>query len=91
MDGNDIPTIEFPCDNYPIKVIGANHLNMVTAVVSIFMEHVPNFAGIEAFTIRPSNKGNYQSMNTRIMAQSAEQLKMLNDDLQRCEGVRLIL
>ncbi len=85
------PKIIFPCPNYPIKVIGVNHSDMASKVVNIFMEHIPNFEGINAFTIKPSGKGNYQSMNTRITAESVEQLSRLNRDLQQCKNVKLIL
>ena len=85
------PKIEFPCDDYPIKIIGKNHPQMVNAVINIFMEHVPHFAGLDAFTFKPSGKGNFHAMNTRITAESEQQLQLLNADLQQCDGVKIIL
>ena len=41
------PKIIFPCPNYPIKVIGESNPAMVSTVVNVFMEHIPNFAGLE--------------------------------------------
>ena len=91
MKQNDKPVIEFPCDDYPIKVIGIRSEDFVAQVAAIIERHVPDFGGMQSLKTRLSEKGNYQSINLKITAQSVHQLQALNSELQQCSDVKMVL
>jgi putative lipoic acid-binding regulatory protein len=86
----DRPVIEFPCEAYPIKVIGNSSGLLRQTVVSIVREHD---AGFEEATIReqPSRQGTYTSVRLSIRATGEPQLKALHRDLMAHPLVRLVL
>lgn len=43
MTNQEPPKIEFPCENYDIKVIGDAHDEFKQVVVDIIRKHVPDF------------------------------------------------
>ncbi len=74
----DRPTLlEFPCD-FPLKIMGHNHAELTTTIVTVVRQHAPDFdhTTVEA---RPSSKGTYMSLTCTIRATSQAQL----DDLYR--------
>jgi putative lipoic acid-binding regulatory protein len=69
--------IEYPSD-FPIKVMGATHVDFAATIVEVVLQYDPTFhAGrMEA---RPSAKGNYIGLTVIVRATSRPQL----DDLYR--------
>ena len=84
------PLIRFPCDDYPIKVIGASHETLVRAVVAIVRAHDEGF---EEATVeeRVSREGNYTSVRLSIRATGEPQLKALHEALMAHPLVKLVL
>lgn len=84
------PKIEFPCEDYPIKVIGLVDQDFKEFVLNVVEKYAPGFdAGRMQIAI--SAKGNYQSMTLWITATGAEQLSELNRELRVSELVKLVL
>lgn len=84
------PKIEFPCANYPIKVLGLGDDDFSEFVVRIVKQHVPDF-DLSTVSIKPSRKGNFQSVRFNITAQSEKQLKQLHQALISSERVKMVL
>lgn len=87
---DDAPKIQFPCDDYPIKVIGASSDTLVSSVVAIVRVHDDGFeeATVDA---RRSRQGNYTSVRLSIRATGELQLKALHEALMAHPLVKLVL
>lgn len=87
---DDAPRIQFPCDDYPIKVIGTSGDALVSSVVAIVRAHDDGFreTTLEA---RRSRQGNYTSVRLSIRATGEPQLKALHEALMAHPLVRLVL
>lgn len=87
---DEAPRIRFPCDDYPIKVIGASSETLVSAVVAIVRAHDERF---EEATVeeRLSREGNYTSVRLSIRATGETQLKALHRALMAHPLVKLVL
>lgn len=81
--------LEFPCD-FPIKIMGKNHVDFEAAVITIFNQHVDDF-GEHALKSRESKNGNYLSITVTISAQSQSQLDNIYQDLSSHELVMMAL
>jgi putative lipoic acid-binding regulatory protein len=84
------PVIQFPVEDYPIKVIGAARAEFASHVAAIIQVHDDSFAE-EHIDARPSSKGNYVSLRLSIRATSESQLKALHRDLMAHPLVKLVL
>ena len=69
--------IEYPSD-FPIKVMGATHVDFAATIVDLVLEFDPTFH-IGRLEVRPSGKGNYTGLTVTVRATSRPQL----DDLYR--------
>ena len=87
---SDRPVIEFPCDDYPIKVIGASSATFSRTVIEIVRVHDDAF---QEATVQeqPSSKGTYTSVRLSIRATGEQQLKALHEDLLAHPLVKLVL
>ena len=84
------PKIEFPCANYPIKIIGDSCDTFVDAVIEVLQRHAPE-VDAQAITRRDSRNGRFLSVQVHIHAQSIEQLEKINSDLRETGIVRMVL
>ena len=69
--------IEYPSD-FPIKVMGATHIDFAVTIVEVVLEFDPTFH-VGRLEERPSAKGNYTGLTVTVRATSRAQL----DDLYR--------
>ena len=69
--------IEYPSD-FPIKVMGATHVDFAATIVDLVLEYDPSFH-IGRMEVRPSTQGNYTGLTVTVRATSRPQL----DDLYR--------
>lgn len=90
MSELDPPTIEFPCENYPVKIIGLAHPGFKEVVLNVVERHAPGFDAAR-IQLNLSGNGNYQSMTVWITATGKDQLTELNRDLRVSELVKLVL
>ncbi|MBT3144710.1 DUF493 domain-containing protein [Neptunomonas phycophila] len=84
------PKIEYPCPDYPIKVIGKKSDQFQSLVVEIINVHVPDFDE-SRITIQDSSKGTYCSLRMFITATGEQQLKDLHEQLIASDQVHLVL
>lgn len=87
---DDKPVIEFPCDDYPIKVIGTASNTFAASIVAIIQVHDDSFAA-GCVVEKASSKGNYTSLRLAIRATGETQLKALHADLMAHPQVKLVL
>lgn len=84
------PKIEFPCENYPIKVLGDADHEMHSYVLEIMERHAPGFDQTR-ITIAESSQGRFQSLTVWITATGESQLRAINDDLRISKKIRMVM
>jgi putative lipoic acid-binding regulatory protein len=84
------PVIEFPVEDYPIKVIGAAGDGFLAEVAAIVRGHDEAFAA-DTVVSQPSSRGTYVSLRLSIRATSEGQLKALHTELMAHPLVKLVL
>lgn len=90
MTDQEPPKIEFPCPDYPIKVVGFSGVDFREYVFQVVERHAPGF-DTEQIEVRDSSNGKYQSLTIKITATGEEQLSQLNTDLRKNKLVKLVL
>lgn len=84
------PKIEFPCPDYPVKIIGDHCADYVQSILDVVCAHAPEFDQASA-TQQLSSNGRFCSLSVRITAESAEHLDRLNEALRKTGKVRMVL
>jgi len=84
------PKIEFPCANYPIKIIGDSCDGFVDLVIEVVQRHAPE-VDPSAITRRDSSNGRFLTVQVHIHAKGIEQLENINRDLRETGVVRMVL
>lgn len=84
------PRIEFPCERYPIKVIGDAGEGFAALVIDIMRRHVADFDE-GSLVLRDSSKGRFMSVQVLITASSADQLQAIHMDLRATGRVHMVL
>lgn len=81
--------IEYPSD-FPIKIMGATHVDFAATMVEVIILHDPDFhAG--KITLRASAKGNYLGLTATVRATSREQLDNIYRALSSHPMVKIVL
>ncbi len=88
--GGESVRIEFPCADYPIKIVGEARVAFREHVLTIVEKHAPGFDA-ERMQVRESRDGNYQSITLFITATGEPQLRALNQDLRASSMVKMVL
>lgn len=86
----DAPKIEFPCENYPIKVLGEAAPELHTYVIEIMERHAPGFDQTR-ITINESSKGRFQSVTVWITATGIDQLTAIHNDLRINRLIKMVM
>ncbi len=86
----DAPKIEFPCENYPVKVVGKGTEEYQSVVLSIFDQHAAGY-DVSKIQVRNSNKGNFQSLTIYITATGEPQLAALHKSLSDHPLVHMVI
>jgi len=79
----------FPCE-FPIKIMGKNHLGFHQAVIEIFKKHLNDFDTTN-FNEVESKQKNYCSITVIVNATSQEHLDGIYIDLSASEWVIMAL
>ena len=90
MTDQDPPKIEFPCENYPIKIMGDASTEMEIFVIETVERHAPGFER-ERISIRASGKGRFQSITVYITATGVEQLQSMHQDLIANSMIKMVI
>ncbi|MGB0733188.1 MAG: YbeD family protein [Pontibacterium sp.] len=90
MSEQDAPKIEFPCPNYPIKVIGRSSVDFRALVIGIVHQHVADF---DEATVseQDSSKGSFRSVRFSITATGEAQLSALHQALMATGQVKMVI
>ena len=81
--------IEYPSD-FPIKVMGATHIDFAPTIVDVVLAHDPSFHE-GRMEVRPSGKGNYTGLTVMVRATSREQLDNLYRALSGHPMVKIVM
>lgn len=90
MSEQQAPKIEFPCENYPVKIIGNNDAGFVDEMLAIVCNHCPGF-DVRQWEQQPSSNGRFVSLRVRITASGEEQLRNLHEALRKTGKVHMVL
>jgi len=80
---------EFP-HTMTLKVMGAASTPLEGAVTAILSEHLEDFDATTDIRITASRKGNYISVNARVIMRDADQVTAIYAALDECEHVRVV-
>lgn len=90
MTAQEPPKIEFPCKDYPVKIMGDATEAMHQFVLAKTEEHAPGFDR-DKVAIKASSKGRFQSITVYITATSVEQLERYHQALIADAAVKMVL
>jgi len=90
MSDQDPPKIEFPCEDYPIKIMGEHSEAYQNSVLDIVERHAPGFDRSKV-SHRASSKGSFRSVTVFITATGIEQLQALHVELQALDATKMVL
>lgn len=90
MTEQEPPKIEFPCEGYPIKIMGEQSDEFHRTALDIVEKHAPGFDR-NRLSVRESSKGTFQSITVLITATGIEQLKALHADLMAMPQTKMVL
>jgi len=83
-------TINFPCKNYVIRIIGVNSSAFIPTVLDVLKQNVPELDE-SALVIRTSKTAKFITLQIGITAQSVHHLKKINDELLATKMVKMVL
>jgi len=81
--------IEFPVDDYPIKVIGDTGVGFKDTVIEILAKYAT--LDIKSLAERQSSSGKYTTVQVHIIATSEDQLRDINSALRASGHVHMVL
>ena len=90
MSQQEPPKIEFPCQDYPIKVLGETGEEFVNLVHTVMNVHAGGY-DISRTRINVSSKGTFQAVTVFITATGVEQLQAIHDALRHHRLVRMVM
>ncbi|MEX2964476.1 YbeD family protein [Microbulbifer sp. TYP-18] len=85
-----LPKIEFPCEDYMVKVVRDADDQAHQFVLEVMRRHAPGFDE-ERMVLRDSRNGRFTSMTFRILATGEPQLQALFDELKAHPSVHMVL
>lgn len=83
------PLIEFPCENYPIKVLGDAFVGFQEEVLVVMRKHA-QVCGTPA-PLKASRNGRFSALTVNIVATGEPQLKRLHKELKSLGFVKMVL
>ncbi len=84
------PKIEFPCQRYPIKVVGDAGEDFRELVIEVVQRHAPDL-DTTSLVMRESSKGRFVSVQVLITATGVDQLQAIHVDLRATGRVHMVL
>ncbi|MHC8323805.1 DUF493 domain-containing protein [Pseudomonas sp. GB2N2] len=83
------PKIEFPANDYPIKVIGDTIVDIKQKIIDIVKKHAT--INDERVDERQSSNGKYTTIQLHIIATGQDQLYDINSELRATGFVHMVL
>lgn len=84
------PVIEFPCHNYPVKIVGEASETFLEFVLATTEIHAPNFDRNKV-TLKTSSKASFTSVTVFVTATGAEQLEEYHQALKSNPAIKIVL
>ncbi|WP_299598951.1 DUF493 family protein [uncultured Microbulbifer sp.] len=84
------PKIEFPCEDYVVKVVRDTDDQVRDFVLEVMRRHAPGLDE-SRLTHKPSRNGKFTSVTFYIVATGEPQLKALTDELTAHPGVYMVI
>ncbi|GAB3477949.1 YbeD family protein [Marinomonas epiphytica] len=84
------PKIEFPCENYVIKVVAMDVEGGYDGILSALKQHAPELDDSNV-AINRSSKGRFISYTFRITATGEEQLAAIHAELKKVATVKMVM
>lgn len=73
-----------------LKVMGAADSPLEQAVTAILSQHLEDFDPNEHISVTPSAKGNYVSVNARIVVRHRDHVTSIYAELNACAHVKIV-
>jgi hypothetical protein len=86
----DAPKIEFPCPNYPIKVVGKCIAGYDTIIIEVMRRYDASL-NVSKVSGKDSAKGTFRSITLYINATGEDQLAKLHAELMSLECVKMVI
>ena len=86
----DAPKIEFPCANYPVKVVGQCIAGYDTIIIEVLRRYDPEL-DVSKVHGKDSAKGTFRSTTLYINATGKDQLEKLHIELTSLECVKMVI
>lgn len=90
MSQPEAPKIEFPCPDYPIKVVGKGKDDYDQVVFEIIQIHAPE-CDFARLTARDSKNGRFRAVTVYITATGIDQLQNIHTDLTAHDYVHMVI
>ena len=81
--------IEFPCPDYPIKIVGNSSASYRDTVIEILSKYAE--VDLSSLAERQSSNGKYTTVQLHILATGEEQLRDINSALRATGIVHMVL
>ncbi len=86
----DAPKIEFPCEDYPVKVMGEASDEYIQFVLDTTENFAPGFDRNKV-TLKNSSKGRFTSVTVFITATGVDQLEKYHQALRLNSATKIVL
>jgi putative lipoic acid-binding regulatory protein len=90
MTQQEPPKIEFPCDDYPVKIMGEASQTFFDFVIDITEQFAPQFDR-QKITTKASSKGRFTSITVFITATGVDQLEQYHQALRKNPATKIVL
>ncbi len=90
METQEPPKIEFPCADYPIKILGESGSVLHALVIEVMETYVDDF-DTDCIKVKDSRNGRYQSISVSITATGEPQLRAINDALRSNPVTKMVM
>ena len=84
------PKIEFPCEDYPIKVMGEASDVVYDFIIETTEQFAPDFDR-QKISTKASSKGRFQSVTVFITATGVDQLEAYHQALRSHSAIKIVL
>jgi putative lipoic acid-binding regulatory protein len=90
MTQQEPPKIEFPCENYPIKIMGETSAAFFEFVLATTETFAPNFDR-KKVVLKESGKGRFTSVTVFITVTGIEHIELYHQALKENAATKVVL
>ncbi|PTY38943.1 hypothetical protein BGP77_09305 [Saccharospirillum sp. MSK14-1] len=90
MSQPEAPKIEFPCDDYMIKVVGDAEVALRDFVHQVLVRYDASLTP-DSFTSKPSRNGRFESLTVFMRVEQEGHLSELFDILKADDRVKMVI